>query len=371
MAEPLMVLGESVSRPNQPGPEISIIVPVRNEEACIGTCLESLNAQSGVSFEILVIDDGSSDNTRAIATSIAGVTVHDAGALPDGWCGKPNACLTGAKLAKGKWLLFTDADTVHAPAALASALNEAGEHNVAMLSYSPGQDTGTVIEKAVMPLIFAELANCYRTQEINNAQCAAAAANGQYILIEREAYWSVGGHEAVAHEILEDVALARLVKAAGLGLRFRHEGSLVRTRMYRSLAQLVEGWSKNLLYLFPSARTLAARRMAEFSGITGSAVVLAGALWAHSDLWALGSGLLFFILYFNFLRRVGRAHFGLSSTLLSLLGLPIFSLLLLRSFIKHKLNGSVEWKGRRYTTAAATLAPAEKCERFAKKVNAT
>ncbi len=364
-----MVLSESLPQPRHRGPEVSIIVPARNEEACIGACLESLRAQSGVTFEILVIDDGSSDDTRRIAASLADVKVHDARPLPKGWCGKSNACLTGAKLAKGKWLLFTDADTVHAANALSSAMNEAREHGVALLSYSPGQGTKTILEKAVMPVIFAELASCYRTRDINNAQCAKAAANGQYILIEREAYWSVGGHEAIACEILEDVALARSVKAAGLGLRFRYEGDLVRTRMYRSFAQLVEGWSKNLYYLFPSARTLAALRMSEFIGITGSAVLFARAMEKHVDLWTLGSGLLFLILYFNFLRRVRRAHFGLIPTVISLVGLPIFSFLLLRSFIKHKFNGSVEWKGRSYSVAdhaGANIHPAEKREKFAK-----
>jgi len=248
-------------------------------------------------------------------------------------------------------------------------MNEARENGVAMLSYSPGQDNKTILEKAVMPVIFAELASCYRTQDINNAQCAEAAANGQFILIEREAYWSLGGHEAIACEILEDVALARSVKAAGLGLRFRYEGELVRTRMYRSFAQLVEGWSKNLYYLFPSARTLAALRTSEFIGITASAVLFARALEKQADLWTLSSGLLFFILYFNFLRRVRRAHFGLIPTVISLFGLPIFSFLLLRSFIKHRLNGSVEWKGRSYSVAdraGADIHPAEKREKFAK-----
>jgi glycosyltransferase involved in cell wall biosynthesis len=363
-----MVVSELTPQSRE-APEVSIIVPARNEEACIAACLESLRVQTGVSYEILVIDDGSSDNTRRIAVSFADASVHDAGPLPTGWSGKCNACLTGAKLAKGKWLLFTDADTVHAPAALQSASNEAREYGVAMLSYSPGQDTETILEKAVMPVIFAELASAYRTQDINEPEFAKAAANGQYILIEREAYWNVGGHETVACEILEDVALAKLVKAAGFGLRFRYEGSLVRTRMYRSFRQLVEGWSKNLYYLFPRARSLAAFRTAQFLGITGLAVLFVSLMRHQGYLWARGSGLVCLILYFNFLRRVLRAHFGAIPTVISLVGLPFFSFLLLRSFIKHQLNGSVEWKGRSYSVAndaAAAVHSKDKGEKFAK-----
>jgi glycosyltransferase involved in cell wall biosynthesis len=361
-----MVSAERASHQSREGPEVSIIVPARNEEACIGGCLRSLQSQTGMAFEILVIDDGSSDSTRTIAATFAGVSVYDALPLPTGWTGKSNACLTGAKLAKGKWLLFTDADTVHAPAGLASALREARENGVAMLSYSPGQQVGSILEKAVMPVIFAELAGAYRTEDINKPGSAKAAANGQYILIAREAYWQVGGHEAVAHQLLEDVALARLVKAAGLGLRFRYEGELVRTRMYRTSAQLIEGWSKNLYYLFPSLLRVAALRTAEFLGIIGSGLVFASTV-RNADVWAFGSGSLCLILYFNFLRRVRRAHFGGLPTIMSLFGLPIFSFLLLRSFIKHRLTGSVEWKGRSYSVSnAANVRPTEKREKFAK-----
>jgi len=144
--------------------------------------------------------------------------------------------------------------------------------------------------------------------------------------------------------------------------------------MYRSFAELVEGWSKNLYQLFPSARSLAALRTSEFIGITGSVAFFARAMEKQADLWTLGSGLLFLILYFNFLRRVLRAHFGLIPTALSLFGLPIFSFLLLRSFIKHKFTRSVEWKGRSYSVtdhAAADLQLADNREKFAKGINAT
>src|SRR5450755_1248711 len=118
-------------------PMVSVIVPARNEEACLGTCLESLAAQTGVSFEIIVVDDGSTDRTREIAQSFPRVRVIDPGALPEGWTGKNNALVAGAKGARGAWLLFTDADTVHRTGALAGSLAEAHQQKAVLLSYSP------------------------------------------------------------------------------------------------------------------------------------------------------------------------------------------------------------------------------------------
>ncbi len=124
-------------------PEVSIIVPARNEEASIGDCLRSLVAQTGVDFEIIVVDDGSTDRTREIAETIGSkagnVRLISAQPLPPGWTGKNNAVVSGVSAARGEWLLFTDADTVHLPGSLARALAEAKEEEGRLLSYSPEQ----------------------------------------------------------------------------------------------------------------------------------------------------------------------------------------------------------------------------------------
>ena len=135
-------------------PTISIIVPARNEEACLARCLESVVSQSGVSFEIIVVDDGSTDRSREIAESFSGVRVINAAPLQDGWIGKNNAVFTGANAAYGTWLLFTDADTIHYPGSLARALAEVQEHEASLLSYSPEQEVHSFWEKALMPVIF-------------------------------------------------------------------------------------------------------------------------------------------------------------------------------------------------------------------------
>ncbi len=250
-------------------PVVSVIVPARNEERALGACLDSLLRQSGVAFEVIVVDDGSTDRTRTVAESFPGIRVLDAGAVPPGWTGKAHACQVGADAARGEWLLFTDADTVHQPGSLARALAETNQHDAALLSYSPEQEVHGLAQRMLMPLVFAELAGTYRPQEVCDPASPAAAANGQYLLIAREAYDGVGGHAGVRSDLLEDVALARAVKRSGRRLRFRFGGDAVRARMYRSFGEMREGWTKNLALLFPAARELAWRRSLEFAASVG------------------------------------------------------------------------------------------------------
>src|SRR5271156_718835 len=328
-------------------PLVSVIVPARNEETSLGACLESLVSQSGVVFEIIVVDDGSADRTREIAQSFAGVRVAEPGPLPPGWSGKNNALVAGAKVAQGEWLLFTDADTVHRAGSLAGSVAEARRQKTALLSYSPEQEVHGFWEKAVMPVIFAELASSFRPSDVSDSASSAAAANGQYILISREAYDAVGGHAAVATSLLEDVALARAVKASGRKIFFRYGGDAVRTRMYRSFAQLREGWTKNLVLLFPAPVRLALLRFTEFVLILAGATI-ATVTGTHGK-WrpALIAAIVTVILYGLLLRRIRRAHFSWDANALAFVGLPAFSYLLLRSRIAYQ-KGTVSWKGRQY-----------------------
>jgi len=337
-------------------PTVSVIVPARNEETCLGACLESLVAQTGVPFEIIVVDDHSTDRTREIAQSFPGVRVIEAGPLPEGWTGKNNAVTAGAGQARGQWLLFTDADTQHLPGSLARALAEAKAREVDLLSYSPEQMVESFWEKAVMPVIFAELASAYRPSEVSDPKSSAAAANGQYVLIKRVTYDAIGGHAAIASSFLEDVALALAVKQSGKRIFFRYGGDQVRTRMYRSFDQLREGWTKNLALLFPSPGRLALLRTLEFFLIVLSVAI---SLWnIVRDLWqpAAACGLLALVLWGIFYKRIRRAHFTGDATVLALLGLPLFSCLLLRSKSFHD-HGQVSWKGRSYSGRPAVMPP--------------
>ncbi len=339
-------------------PTVSIIVPARNEEDSLSRCLESLVSQAGVSSEIIAVDDGSTDRTREIAESFSGVRVIGAGPLREGWTGKNNAVFAGARVARGAWLLFTDADTVHRPGSLARAVAEADLHGAALLSYSPEQEVKGFWEKAVMPVIFAELAGAYRPGEVSDPASPAAAANGQYLLISRESYDAVGGHATVAGSLLEDVDLARAVKASGRKIYFRYGGDAVRTRMYRNFSQLREGWTKNLALLFPSSLKLPALRFGEFALVAGCTI--------STGIFAIRGGLLPAIVvggiavlaWFRFLMRIRRAHFSWRANALSVFGLPLFSYLLLRSRRRHR-RGNVSWKGRTYLGSAVSAIHAE------------
>ncbi len=156
---------------------------------------------------------------------------------------------------------------------LSRALREADRHHAVLLSYSPRQIVTGFWQRAVMPLVFSELASVYPPKEVNDPGRKLAAANGQFLLVEREAYFSVGGHRAVGREVLEDVALARAIKRAGRVIRFRYAPDALATRMYRTTAEMVEGWTKNLALLFPSPVALAVWRVLDLLLFFGLPVV--------------------------------------------------------------------------------------------------
>jgi len=327
-------------------PVVSVIVPARNEEASVAACLESLVGQSGLEFEVVVVDDASTDATRAIALSFPGVILADARSLSEGWSGKSNAMFSGAQRARGKWLLFTDADTVHKPGSLARSVREAEDNGVALLSYSPEQEVHGFWQKAVMTVIFAELARTYRPSQVCDVSSPVAAANGQYMLILREKYLDVAKGAAV-RSLLEDVALAKALKQSGQKIRFRLGADAVRTRMYRNFAQLRDGWTKNLALLFPATGRLALMRIVEFVLIVAAIAAAVFSATRGAIAPAVISGVIAAGVYVSFLGRIRRAHFGWRANLAAILGLPFFSWLLLRSRNAHH-RGEVMWKGRTY-----------------------
>jgi glycosyltransferase involved in cell wall biosynthesis len=261
--------------PGQPDLELSVIIPARNEERSLPACLASLLTQSepgfalGQRWELIIVNDDSTDRTREIAAEAAashdGVVLLDAPELDlsdrGGFTGKSNACWAGAQAARGRHLLFTDADTIHEANDLSRSLREAERHNAVLLSYSPRQIVTGFWQHAVMPLVFSELASVYPSKEVNDPARSLAAANGQFILVERDAYFSVGGHRAVGKNILEDVALARNIKRGPRIIRFRYGPEALSTQMYRRTSEMIEGWTKNLALLFPTPITLALWRI--------------------------------------------------------------------------------------------------------------
>jgi glycosyltransferase involved in cell wall biosynthesis len=348
---------------DQPEPaelmELTVVVPARNEADCLGACLESLVSQSeeifklGKDWELIVVDDRSTDKTAQIAREFAGVKVIEAGMLDRGWTGKTSAIWTAARKARGRWLLFTDADTVHEPGNLRRAMHEASRHKVGMLSYSPRQLVSGLSQRALMPLVFCELALAYPPAKVSDPNQRIAAANGQFLLVEREAYRRLGGHASVANKVLEDVELAFLAKRRKVGLRFRYAEDAVATRMYRSTTAMVEGWTKNLALLFDNSLALALWRALDFGLLLGLPV-LTVLLWnarfaAHSLEW-LGAGWVMALLWVRtlvrFYARVAKSNFPFADCALAPLGLPLFVVLLFRSWFQHRVLKRVSWKGR-------------------------
>jgi glycosyltransferase involved in cell wall biosynthesis len=335
-------------------PFISVVIPARNEETNIGFCLESLVAQKGIKFEIIVVDDGSTDQTAKIARQYTGVTVIPARPLPRGWVGKSNALCTGVAIARGRWYLFTDADTQHLPGSLSASFAEANAHNVIMLSYSPAQKTGAWWDKLIQPLIFAELNKAFDYSEVSDPQSTIAAANGQYILFEKGAYNNIGGHAAVHNSILEDVQIAGLAKRIGR-IRFRYAPDAVTCRMYQSFSQLTEGWTKNLALLFPDCAFLAFGRTLEFLLIVAGPLISVGLILQGFLISGLALVGLTTWSVISFAGRVLRGGFGPSS-LVSVLGLPIYASLLVRSIYRRRV-GRVDWKGRTYPSIKESSEP--------------
>jgi glycosyltransferase involved in cell wall biosynthesis len=344
--------------------KLSVIIPARNEEHCVGDCLWSLVRQQepdfelGADWEILLVNDGSSDGTRALAESFTGVTVRDAGAPPRDWTGKANAAWTGAQASQGEWLLFTDADTVHEPGSAQRAMAEAERHGVGMLSYSPRQMVKGMAERAVMPLVFGDLAATYAPAKVNDPGSHVAAANGQFLLVRREAYEKIGGHSAVKSAILEDVELARLAKHQRVGLRFRYAPEQVSARMYRSVGAMWQGWTKNLGLLFGNAPALAGMRLVQLGLLVGIPLLMwffassdliyrtdpGRALYREMGVGALG--IVWLRALWGFYRRVAQSNFRFRDYVWAPLGVPLYAVMLWQSWFRLKVLRRVEWKGR-------------------------
>ena len=231
---------------------VSVIVPARNEARNIGRCVRSILASDYRSLELIVVDDHSQDDTAPLA--------HEAGAgdsrfrvvpnpsLPNGWFGKQWACATGVAAARGELLLFTDADTEHAPDLLPRAVNALLRDNVGLLTVAGHQETHGFWERLLQPQVFWMLLVRYGgTESVSHARRAEdVIANGQFLLVRRAAYESVGGHASVRDKVAEDLALAQRFHRGGLGVRLVRGDAQLSTHMYASLPELIAGWGKNI-----------------------------------------------------------------------------------------------------------------------------
>ncbi|HUR94756.1 MAG TPA: glycosyltransferase family 2 protein [Gemmatimonadales bacterium] len=247
----------AVTRPNLSdvppvtGTPVTVVIPARNEAGAIETVVRSILASTYHPFELIVVDDRSTDDTAAVVTRLAAgeprLRLVRGAALPDGWYGKPWACAQGAAAGSGTLLLFTDADTRHAPELLGRSVAAMRREGADLVTVSPHQRCVTFWERLIMPQIWLLLGLRYHPRRVNRATRERdVIANGQFILTTREAYDAVGTHAAVRHEVAEDLALAQAYLRQGRRLHFAFAERLMETRMYQNLSQLVEGWSKNI-----------------------------------------------------------------------------------------------------------------------------
>jgi len=227
---------------------VSVIVPAKDEEANIRAALDTLRAQDYPEMEIIVVSDRSRDGTagtvRDVAAADPRVRLVEVTELPPGWFGKPHAMHVGAGEARGRWLLFVDADCRQAPHSVRAGVSFLAANQGDMLSLWPVLEMHGFWEKAVQPPAGSVLVAWFRPTWVNNPRRRTAFANGQYILIRRETYEAVGGYKSIRSELVEDIALARRVKGAGHRLFNAVGFDLFTTRMYDSLAAMYRGWTR-------------------------------------------------------------------------------------------------------------------------------
>src|SRR5437660_4558332 len=227
-------------------PAVSIIQQVRNQARTVGDCVRSFVGLEYPNKEIIVVDGGSTDGTRdQIQQFDHDMTLVDEEPLPVGWVGKNWACHLGYKKSRGELLLFTDGDSVHATDSLARSVNYLQSENADLVTLAPGTILRSFWERLLQPPIFLLIMILVGGKLVNDDNRQNAIGNGQYMLFRREAYDKIGGHYAVRDKIIEDYSLGRLLKRAGMRLRFVTASDALGVRMYASLGEIWRGWRKN------------------------------------------------------------------------------------------------------------------------------
>ncbi|MFN0134645.1 MAG: glycosyltransferase [Phycisphaerae bacterium] len=293
---------EPILQENEPGtpfeqlPKLSMLVAGKDEAANIGRCIEGLLRQQYPNLQVIIINDRSTDRTGPIIDEcaakdprLAAVHIKD---LPAGWFGKNNAMAHGVKQATGEWLCFSDADCAYdSPHLLAAAVRLAQREKLGFLSVLPKLEAGTVWERIVQPVAGAIMVFWYPPQKVNSDRYPHAYANGAFMLLSREAYDKLGGHEPVKATLNEDMHLARRAKQVGVRLRVIRGDTLYRVRMYVGLGQIWRGWSRifyGCLGTFP--RLLGSVAMLTFFSVGPWATLLASPIAGPHAPWIAAAG---------------------------------------------------------------------------------
>jgi len=344
-------------------PLISICIPARNEERNIRRCVESALGQDYPNLEVIVLDDRSTDATPTLLLDTASrdsrlIPIHGSD-LPSGWAGKPHALYQAAAVARGEWLCFVDADTFLAPRALSSVLAKARETEADMFTVMTRQILGSFWEKVVMPLVMTALSVGFSPRKVNDPARRDAIANGQFIFIKRSVYDAIGGHESVKDQIVEDKAISEQVKWNGYRLVVADGLQMVSTRMYTSLAEMWEGWTKNI-YLglrdHPSMLLLGAfgATLALIAALFLPVWLPLGLIWYfNGGGWmAIGVILQSLLVWGALIYVRANVAFGMGISrwyaLITPLGAGVFAAMMLTSAWKVLSGRGVTWRGRIY-----------------------
>jgi chlorobactene glucosyltransferase len=356
-------LDKERAEPPHDAPLVSIVIPARNEARNIAPCVESALASSYPRLEIVVVDDHSTDDTGAIAGTIATrdprVRVVVPPPLPDDWFGKQWACAAGASSTRGSIIGFLDADTRQAPDLVGRVVNAMTTRGADLLSVAGTQELGSFWERLVQPQVFAILLQRYgSTEHVNRSRFAShKIANGQCLWVRRDAYDAVGGHAAVRQKVAEDLAMAQHWFRAGRTVSLVLGLDQLSTRMYTSLRELVEGWGKNVFAGGRDAMPLGVLGRAIFPLllVTPSlfqlvppvvlALGLAGVVGTAALTWAAiatGANLVWWVLVYAWL-RVSPTY-----ALLHPLGAAVLLHIVVRATVRGR---RVRWKERDYKAA--------------------
>lgn len=337
-------------------PFISICVPARNEARDIRACLTSLLQQNYPHFEVIVVNDHSTDATgkiiRSLVDEFPNLHVIEGETLPSDWLGKPFALCQAVKKAKGDYLLFTDADPVFQPDALTTAVHTMMVRDLDMLTLMPGTVFGSFWERAVQPVIFGFIAALSRFKKINSPDHSTAMGFGAFIMVKKDVYAQLGGHESVKYEVLEDVMLAKRAKKAEYKLLAADAKAIFSIRMYHSLAEIWTGWRKNIFIAMKKSIARALYHLCAVLGflvtpwlvLFGNILAETGILWAGIAFVALGMTLTASIHLCDELCLQRRNAF------LFPLGAFVMSAIMVNSMLQVLVKKETEWRGRKYST---------------------
>jgi glycosyltransferase involved in cell wall biosynthesis len=345
-----------VSRPD--AASVSVLIPARDEESNIARCLDAALAQGSCVLEVLVYDDHSRDRTPQIVAAYARgdgrVRLVEPAALPDGWCGKTFACARLAAEAKGRWLLFLDADARLRRNAAQLIVGEALARGVTLLSCWPRLLTRGFWEGALMPLLNFVVFTLYPARlALRRDDSSLGLAHGSCVLARRDAYEAVGGHGLVRGELFEDVRLAQAWRAHGQRGLCLDGRRVVAVRMYRTLPEIWAGFRKNF---FPAFRT--ARAFWAFVALHLLVFLLPFALAPLALRWTWAWPFAAASLCVLLARAALALRFGHPwwSAATHPLGEALLVALGIASWLSCRSGRGVEWKGRRYRAGAETQA---------------